>query len=76
MTRNVLVSTWNGCAQQWDALPTTSQADLAEELENTRYGTDNGTDEGDSFECSICICEYDDESVIRVLPCKHHFHKV
>lgn len=25
--------------------------------------------------CSICMCEYEKDEIIRVLPCKHKFHK-
>lgn len=25
--------------------------------------------------CVICLCDYEEDEVVRVLPCKHHFHK-
>lgn len=25
--------------------------------------------------CVICLCEYEPNEIIRILPCKHHFHK-
>ena len=50
-----------GKIQQWDAIPTTFPNELSAD--------------GDTLECSICMCEYDASDVIRVLPCKHHFHK-
>lgn len=25
--------------------------------------------------CVICLCDYEEDEVVRFLPCKHHFHK-
>lgn len=28
----------------------------------------------DNASCCICLCEYEMEEELRILPCKHHFH--
>ncbi|ESO99384.1 hypothetical protein LOTGIDRAFT_88425, partial [Lottia gigantea] len=35
-----------------------------------KYDKNNSVDE----ECSICMCEYEDNDCLRILPCFHCFH--
>jgi hypothetical protein len=59
---------------KWDSLPTTSEADLAERIRGDGVA-DSEEESTDPLECAICIMEYEEDDQIRILPCKHHFHK-
>lgn len=39
------------------------------------FAAHTGTDSLEDASCVICLCEYENDEVVRFLPCKHHFHK-
>lgn len=34
-----------------------------------------GNESLEDASCVICLCEYEEDEIVRFLPCKHHFHK-
>lgn len=51
-----------------------------ESLSSITYSADTfrahtGNDNLDDTSCVICLCDYEENEVVRFLPCKHHFHK-
>ncbi|CAA3015732.1 E3 ubiquitin- ligase RHA2B-like [Olea europaea subsp. europaea] len=48
-----------------------------DEFSETRIGPQNMTDSMDPVECSICLCNIDEEDEVReLINCKHVFHRV
>lgn len=35
----------------------------------------SGSENVDDASCVICLCDYEQDEIVRFLPCKHHFHK-
>lgn len=47
-------------------------AEQASRLPTRKYKDRQKKDDGE--ECMICMCEYEGEDVLRILPCFHEFH--
>lgn len=39
------------------------------------FARHTGSENLEDASCVICLCDYEDNEVVRFLPCKHHFHK-
>lgn len=39
------------------------------------FTSHSGHDNLDDASCVICLCDYEENEIVRFLPCKHHFHK-
>lgn len=36
---------------------------------------EDATENAEEHVCSICLCAYEEKEEVRLLPCRHHFHK-
>lgn len=39
------------------------------------FANHTGSESLEDASCVICLCEYEEDEIVRFLPCKHHFHK-
>lgn len=39
------------------------------------FSSHTGNENLEDASCVICLCDYEEDEVVRFLPCKHHFHK-
>ena len=55
--------------------PQRIEADVLAAMPTTTYCSDGPELQFGGTMCAICICDYENEDILRNLPCGHHFHQ-
>ena len=58
-----------------DGALTNMKADVLAAMPTTTYCSDGPELQFGGTMCAICICDYENEDILRNLPCGHHFHQ-